>query len=645
MEIFYTNKQIFWSNNSNDYLEKSVYDTYLNDWTAIDNNKSINWDSHYRANFYASDNFAATYFKVVKDNFNYYFFVVDISFDSNKGKQFFLELDFYYTYTVNFIETLKANNPLIYFKRKHANRVSLTPHGLYYVSVLNQHQYLLNIPDELMSFKNSLVSSKYYWAKPPINQFITFRDVIHNNDVTVKPTGIPDTQNVLYYEQTMRYFYLKIIKPRSEPAFNVGTSKGVNNANTMYYVPIFWGAKSGPNSIADINRIPADFVIGLVSSPIPPSEFGIGGKINELYANETDAASIWHWIESYALTPLMNTNVSITYSDSNLRGPNRYFEDIDFSAPYNIDNFKNEIALYLEPFSYYTINNLGKYSLNNLLNYVTNLKDDEGLKTIIKYNISTDIFLYLPHSGLLANQPSSTFLVKTDEDLPYNSNVYTSYLNNNINSINTGIALAKEQRDIIEKNNTDTGALKAFWGFASAAVGGVLLNATGGVFGGGLVLKGGSDITGAFGERYATLRQANFDLKSKIETTKANIADARNRPDKMLDTYGAGIGSLNQLSGIITKWELPDNLKKVVFSSYYFNGYVTNTFYNFNEYNNRINFNYFEIGDAYQFAQAYLKYPKRILQSIANQCEKGLRLWKTSSFDYTGKLDNKEVNL
>ena len=643
MEIFYSNKQIFWSNNSNDYLEKSVYDTYLNDWIQIDNNKSINWDSHYRANFYASDSFSATYFKVVKDNFNYYFFVADISFDSNKGKQFFLELDFYYTYTVNFIETLKTNNPLIYFKRKHANRFNLK-NNVEWVDVKTQHQYLLNIPDELMDLKNNVISTNYYRAVPTVYRYIAFKDVLTGNAVEFKPAYPPDTENILYYEKTSRYFYLKIIKPRLEPAFQIPGGE-LHNANTVYYVPIFWGAKSGPNSIVDVNKIPADYVIGLVSSPIAPPEFVYGGKISQLYANETSNSSVWAGIESYVLTPLINTQVEINYMEIGSYTVHRYFDGINFKTPYNIDNFNSEIALHLEPFSYYTIGNLGKYSLNYLLNNITDIANDDSLRTVITYNISTDIFLYLPHSGLLANQPSSTFFVKTDEDLPYNSNVYTSYLNNNINSINTGIALAKEQRDIISTNNTDTGGSKAFWGFASAAVGGVLLNATGGVFGGGLVLKGGSDITGAFGERYATVRQANFDLKSKIETTKANIADARNRPDKMLDTYGAGIGSLNQFSGIITKWELPDNLKKVVFSSYYFNGYVTNTFYNFNEYNNRISFNYFEIGDAYQFAQAYLKYPKRILQSIAKQCEKGLRLWKTISFDYTGKLDNREVNL
>lgn len=614
MKIYYTNKVIFWSNEGKDFLEKNRFNEYLNDWKQIANVKSVNWDTHYTANFFATNNFEATYFKIEKDNFTYYFFIENIQFDSAKGRQFFLTLDFYNTYTINFIERLKLENPLVIFKRKHAERWS----GIQTVYVKNQHNYLLNIPDYLNNYSNYVIpAARLRYVDPALQA--SWKNVIPSSSYSEKISA--DSAKCLDLSGT-KYRYLKI-----KPPSNSKRPLTINKDIQMVYVPVtknkYLNDTLSNNDAITVKEIPADYVVGMISSYVAPNQFEHYGVLKELYKNPT-AATPFDNIESIGL-------IAITDSTGLHKFNYKFIEQ--FGDAYNIDNYKNEIMLYLEPFTYYSVNDNLKFSINYLLDgFLSTINQEYSFTTIL----STDLITRLKYTGLMDNVFKPSLYASLVAEEPFSSDVYNNYLLNNINSINTGIRQTSEKTEFNAKWSSINGALSAATGLASAVIGAGMGSAS--------ALTGGiSNMISGVGSAIQGGLAAKMDLKHYIGKVDATKADVANKPDKMLDTYGEGVAQRFTENFQMTTYTLPDNYKKMVFADIYFHGYIVNSVYAFNTYDNRINFNYFELANSYNLVSQYLKYPKKILSDIADQVDKGIRLWKTPNFDYTMKLDNREI--
>lgn len=632
MRIFYTNKIIFWSNEGNDYLEKNKFDEYLNDWVELSNTKSVNWPDVYNVNFYSSDNFEATYFKIIKNNFTYYFFIQDIGFVSNNGKQYTLTLDFYNTYTINFIEKLKQENPLVVFKRKHANRYVYDAYNNIYPDI-KKLPYLQNVPNYLTQFESYKLPTKR--SALTVEKQVWTYDVICGN----RKVHISDGQWIESGNNT--YYYLKVKRPPRYP----DTLKQQDIAKLLnqevYYFPLNIIPSEISNSILKAQKFPADMVIGMVGSLVPPSRFAAALDAKTFYKGlvpdgtfDLDILLVGNNsinILPITETPFYNYNMNIN--------PNK--------TDYNINVFNNEPALLMDNFLHFTFNNNNRYSFNYLF-YNNNVSDNPFFFGL-RYVINTDIlvsFMFYNEASLYNNMYKPDYYTSFTLEFPFSGNVFNEYIKNNINSINTGIALKKEETNMKNGWTIAYGVLNMFSALANSLLSGAGIFAAkspiGKLAAAGSTLNNVKSLITSGMQMTEALQKNFFSLKSMIQRTEALIADVKNKPNKMLDTYGEGVSQLTDDPLVLTTYELPDDYKKLVFADFYFHGYITNTTYKFNEYNNRINFNYFEIGNSYQLASQYLKYPKGILQNIANQVEKGIRLWKTNNFDYTMTLDNKE---
>lgn len=615
MKIYYTNKLIFWNNESSDFLEKEKFDEYLNDaWIELSNVKSINWDTHYSANFYASDSFEATYFKVEKNGQVYYFFIDDITFDGANGRQFSLSLDLYNTYSFQLIEKLKQENPNVYFTRKHMNR---------YFKISNkrcvnyiEQPYLFNVPKYFNDIDSSLYPSKSYKMTciPNSAGAITWLKDEH---------GQFDDRPYRLGNGVYLYLRLKL-------------SSKVNSIfplSPIVYYPIrnYPSVEEKVNSYNKAIKYPADYVIDLCLLPIPPSSFDYGALVKEFYTGST--------FDNDDSVILFST----LHGDTNASNLEESIKLIDIKQDeYNINYIDNEIALYGQPFKMFKI-------LDNVISlpyYFSSFTNngyaflDDFLMSSIAYSAFGSFYLKI-YNKITDNMYQPLTFITGDVKIPIIGDVYSNYLQNNGTSMQTQISLANEQKSINDSNTMANLGAGIFTGLLNIGLGGIAAIGSGGAFGLDAIGGGVSDLIGGGINAAYELKMNEFNLKKTIAQQDALKADLKNQVGDMKDVYGKG-QLMNYWSAHL--YDLPFNEKKRVFADFYFNGYIVNTIYKFNTYDNRINFNYFELKNVFALCSQYLKLPKSIMSSIAKQLESGIRLWKTPNFDYTLTLDNKENN-
>lgn len=614
MKIYYTNKIIFWNNESSDFLEKDKFDEYLNEeaWVQLSNVKSINWESHYSANFYATDNFEATYFKVVKNNQTYYFFIDDILFDGVNGKQYSLSLDLYNTYSIQLIDKLKEENPNVYFTRKHENR--------YYkqndkrVIKYTKSPYIFQLPQYLQDVDNS---------RYPIDSWDIEVEESQTHSISWLSSDHGQIDDRIYDWGTGEYFYLRL-----------KLSTKVNSIiplSPYVYYPIrqYPSTDEKPNSYNKAIKYPSDYVVDLCSIPLPPSAFGYGAQINEFYTGETfeNDSSIILFVPLYGNT-----------TSKHLKNP-IYFLNIQDDT-YNIDYIDNEVALLSQqcttfsiadvqlvlPYYFQSVTNNGYIDINTV-----------GIDSIVA-SLYSNFYVYL-YNAINEKMFKPNAYSTVDSKIPIIGDVYNNYLQNNGTSMTTEISLANEQKKITSDYITNTTAVGVFSGLLNIGLGSVAAAASGGAFGLDAIGGGISSILNTSVEADYNSKMNEFNYKKVVSTQEALKSDLKNQVGDFKDAYGKG----QLMSGwTIHKTALPDSEKKRVFTDFYFNGYITNTIFKFNDYDNRINFNYFELKNVFALCSQYLKLPKSIMSSIAKQLESGVRLWKTSNFDYTLTLDNRE---
>lgn len=623
MRIFYTTKRIFWSNEGQDYLEDTQFNEFFSgQWIELSNVKSINWTSHYEASFYATDAFDATYFKVEKNNQTYYFFVQDIKNDSANGKFWYLTLDLYNTYGLTFVQTMQAYNPPVSFKRKHCNRYfrSNNPEKKFCFD-FNRQRYLLTPPSTLTSLVKNL---NIY---PSSSRTITFDSIGRRSSWANYNNGYPEilhtTTNTKYYE----YLILKIpgSYPTTNPSVIIGW-KGSYPTDFIYVplevsysegnvsYPVYYGTMNynpydpsvknfgvrGLHS-SDFSRIPSDLIVGKVRTSTPPSAFLYFAFWKEVYSNTS------HYLNDQIvfMRPLFFfAGPHTRYSFTSIRHTEQYTSYLD------------EPILSLPPFNRMTLN--GGDELSPLCFFK---KNDKRPGTYIDDNdnawcfASSASFFVRPPKGALEHEYQVKRFIEGTYKKPVYGDVLSNYLLNNANAVSTGI-----QNKI-----------------GSALLGGI----------GGLINVGGSivssNVSGTL-QGGVGIGQSAWGVAQTFRNHQARLADLGNKVDDLKDVYGKGATVEDDQCLVISKYELPEHIKELVFKDIYFNGYEFNGVDNFNSYRNREIFNYFEISDINQFLNLYTSYPKQIINDLSEKFLNGIRLWRTTAVNFDMSLDNREIS-
>lgn len=688
MEIFYTNQNVWWSNEGNDFLEKSVFDNYFN-WTPIGNHKSINWTNHYTANFYATNNFNATYFKVVKNNFTYYFFVDDIEFDSSNGYKYYLRMDFYHTYTMLFVEKMKVENPLIYFKRAFINDANDYTTPTEYNTVIRKDSALRDVPNNLVEFSKYMLPSNfikkqdgtyiskfkfigqskgYTQSNDPndVNKdYWYFKNINGGSvdytypDVPPRPSDTPGkkywiTLDQIYRNSRLRmkdgsykYLYVKIKLP-DKLFFSINDSDETwLLSNQIGYIPVDmvnFNNQGGLhcNAIDTLLNLPSDYVIGLIATNLSIGEMSYYSTSDVLFINNDVLSNIPFYIFLPNPKTIYKHELIESYLDNNIE-KYRYFNIGNYSQSldnFNINNCSTFPPFYFFPFFKFTINDEYDFYLNDVNENSNRVEINQRIGLQILGNIngynSLSTYNYLPQ-----------FNFESEDKLPFTGSVFTNYLNNNINSINTGIANAKLQKQLQDKFAINSGFIQGASGLISMGLGALSVASkvtpagwTTGSIDTGSIATGAYHFLSAYNDTQKELAFNQFNLDAKISTTKAQIQDISNKPRAMLDTYADGFSKFDTPPNAITTYELPLNIKRTIFLDYYLNGFVLERTLNFNNYDKRRLFNYILISDTYQYANKYLNFPKAIISNIAKQMDSGIRLWKTTNYNISGEITN-----
>lgn len=525
-------------------------------------------------------------------------------------------MDFYNTYSRDLVEHLKTANPNVVFKRKHADRFG----DSYKLSTGNK-PYLRNVPEYLQYLGD---------LKVPVNKqdvkIRPQRDTIRNSATLVGEIPI----NKDKYLQINRYHYLIMYRPTESITSNLA-----QQPSPFYYLPLFGNE---PNPI--LQHIPQSVIAGKITTAIPPQAFAWG-----CYLKETGYTFKNQGPDLIVLTPnyYFGSSVDIFYD---------LIPTMEKVPTYNLDYYYNEPMLYMEPF-YTPYFNDTPYPLNL---YSEAYPGSPSYQPV--FLMFTDkIYMTFPQDDATSSTAYSTYKANREkmvfdisEQHLFATSALTEYVNNNLNSIQTGLSLAQERKGLLDE--ATNGRFGANLGTSIAnIIGGIGMGALGFLTGGieGVTAGIGSVIGGAGALASSTVNRENelalnaYNYKSTVKNTEAAIADVARRPNTVVNAGSLGITKYQNtypLSLYIDS--IPQQAQLMVFSDIYFNGYIFNSVAKFNEYNNRMSFNYFELSNVFALANQYLKYPKKILKDITTQLEGGVRLWKTPNFDYTMTLNNME---
>lgn len=632
MRIFYTTKRIFWSNEGQDYLEDTQFNEFFSgQWTELSNVKSINWTSHYEASFYATDAFDATYFKLEKNNQTYYFFVQDIKNDSANGKFWYLTLDLYNTYGRDFIGQMKVLNPKVSFKRKHANRYfkSNNPARKFCFD-FNKQRYLLTPPSTLANLGKSLntyptashnvvfknegsIRSLYRYYRPPSG---AFNDRVEHATLNLHPS---------YYYENWYHEYLIIKRPGSYPKLPdyVKDPVSFNEEPIKFlYIPVeppddkgplyFYGridpdpyTRGGRNvsgiRASHIDRIPSDLLVGVVRSPFPPAVFSYFTYWQEMFDNDW---GVFKDVVVLTRPMFKELNILKPFEFNSIRETEQYLTYLD------------EPLLALSSLTKLQINSAHELSTLCFFKANTNRPEsyivDNGATWM---STASSSFFIRPPRGALEHEYQMQRFIEPTYKTPVYGDVLNNYLLNNANAVSTGI-----------QNKV-----------GSAILGGI----------GGLVNVAGSIVSGnvsGAAQGAVGIAQSAWGVAQTVRSHQAQLADLGNRVDDLKDVYGKGATVEPDQCLVVSKYELPEHIKELVFKDIYFNGYEFNGVDNFNSYRNRKIFNYFEITDINQFLNLYTTYPKQIISDLSEKFMNGIRLWRTTAVNFDMSLDNREIS-
>lgn len=314
---------------------------------------------------------------------------------------------------------------------------------------------------------------------------------------------------------------------------------------------------------------------------------------------------------------------------------------------YNIYNCDNEIMFIHKDFTTIRVNN--KEDIDLSLNYYggdINFVEANTLKNWYFFPYE-DFSIYPLFNSDKINgyglQHREKLSFNIDLKIPFLGSVYSSYLLNNGNSMKTAISLANEERNLRQGQNVASTALGVFGGALNFGFGFGLSKLTGGLFGGDSMVGGVNQVINSTADGIFNAQINEFNYKKTVSTIEATKEDYKNKVADFKSEYARG-GIAESGNIRLNIYALPKQDKIKIFSDIYFNGYVVETYFRFNDYDNRINFNYFELGNVFQLCSQYLKLPKKIMKSISTQLESGVRLWKTNYFNYTLELNNQEIS-
>lgn len=539
-------------------------------------------------------------------------------------------------------------------------------------------QYLMN-EDDLSNLGDNKINTQKINFEINKRKFNTYK--IYKDTGLVDETWEPNAENKFRFKNG--YYMYGVIKfpyaakdvIQQLPLTNF--LMGDVSNNLFIYVPILnnnviTGSFTN-NTRAFIEGSFGENLLGVITTPISPLTISQKAvTIKKLFNNlEPYNDPRYNQLSGFISDSFLTTERFTFSKNPNAKGIFSVFtppvtEEEKWTKKLTTLTYENEPLLlspqYLE---YYITNGINEITTNN---YVTPMYADKNyidmswgfspVSAIIYLNGLYDINRFEPQKNVI------TFT----GNLPSNSSTYNQWILENSASINMGLAAAKDSSALQQKY----GAVNVATGLMSMLRGGVLggkgmgrpefstlasvtnnkkgsaptytYDTNYGNFGAPNAMKGSEgmiqgvkDIAkGAY-----QIDKAKLDYKNYQRQISGMNSDAMTKSTLITTDDASYINTFASLAPLSVMFlGLKPSDCNTIWWNAHINGYNVNRTFNFNEYDNRTFFNYFQVSDISPSVLRVRDIPMIYKDWFIAKFEDGIRLWKTW-YDY--KLDNKEV--
>lgn len=331
---------------------------------------------------------------------------------------------------------------------------------------------------------------------------------------------------------------------------------------------------------------------------------------------------------------LMNKDDSFVYDELDIKDTDLIY---DFKNNLILRNYEEPI-LKCYPYTKYIYNkgnNFKEYKINELL-----YDENENEKIKMKYfsSIIYDIYSVwiFPITGIFKNIKEREFLpyslnIIINMEIPTTSNSFTTYAQNNLNTLQTNINQAEQTRQLSNVTET-TGLISSI---ATIIAGTFLAPVTGGIS----TIIAGAGAAALYGGAQMSKWASNLIINDfPVDSLNSKISDMKNNPN-LISAVSNNYYWLTYFNNEYNIYDVCENYKKpntsrflvssitpseqkILSDWYYYNGYLFNRYsneLNFDEKRNRYILNFYKIKDI-----------KIILSSCAEICNEDIEWWNNT---------------
>lgn len=589
MIVKYSNERIFWNTIGDNKPSKTYLDNLENRMTQKD--IKINFEDFYNITIVSSRK-DISYIITTHNGYKQYWFYNGISKIINGGYVIKYQLDLYATYTLSFLEYLKANNINVKLNRSHKfNRSAL----------LIKDEMLDSVPIIYNQY-----SDEYIPTTSTIEQTAYRRFLLNSNQNSYVEYQVSGSSEI---GASGNYYYV---------------FQDVNEDGYMWFIPVLYDDDFGANVNNIVYQLQDSYNKRLSRTQI----YNTVKKLEKLRRIQDLSNKFLGCFILPNFFNYKNTKLKYDWITKNVDGQDIKFACLSIKVsgevinnPIELDNRVNAINYNQQVLSFNYSDRLHQYALDKYdykwcgasipvsLLYDTNkIKINEWM-----INFTQSCFVKILDNRLGINEA----ILELPANLPTWNDTYNNYVNANKNQRDNQLNILKQQYN---KN--------------------IFSNLFGGLLGIGGELASG-DVGGGFNSLFGTgMGFANTILgyNNAINTMKAQYADAQN---KMGDTINAGniddaiIGYYNYKfatpSHFVRHKDLTTSTIKALNNVLYLYGRYEPQIDNLTNFTIRSDFNY------YLFDKQYLQYmfaqninvdvPQEIYPYIIEQLSQGVRIW------------------